>query len=145
MKKQIHLPGGRIYDGRMELPQATELKMPDGRVLMKVWEGDLTGEAKRQDPELESEPEQWGQVWHTRKKGFQVLASADQTPHGRLLHVSVSYPKSDPTWLEILSVKILFFGEDLDTMMVIPKNRDYVNRHPHVFHIWQTPVEWGIR
>lgn len=77
--------------------------------------------------------------------GLRVLGSMDETPnHGNLLHVSLSYEHRDPSWHDIKQVRYAFFGEDIDCMMVLPKLSHYVNLHPHTFHIWQTPTEWGL-
>lgn len=77
-------------------------------------------------------------------RGMLVLVSEDATPHGALLHVSVSYADRNPTWAELVDVKEQFFG-DIDVMMVLPKRADYVNIHHHTFHLWQTPVAWNVR
>jgi hypothetical protein len=76
--------------------------------------------------------------------GMRVIASLDDTPHGRLLHVSISYASRDPSWEDIKQVRSAFFPDDVDTMMLLPKAADYVNLHEHAFHVWQTPVEWGV-
>src|SRR5262245_25700261 len=72
-----------------------------------------------------------------------VLASLDDTPHGRLLHVSLAYPDHDPDWATIKAVRAGFFPETVDVAMVLPRSDDYVNLHQHAFHLWQTPTTWG--
>ena len=83
-------------------------------------------------------------VWQTAN-GLLVLASMGDVPsHGELLHVSVSYASRDPSWSEIRAIRDLFYPSTLDAMMVLPRAEDYVNLHPHTFHLWQTPTVWGI-
>lgn len=76
--------------------------------------------------------------------GMRIIASLDGTPHGRLLHVSLSYADRDPSWEDIRAVRDAFYPEDVDVMMVLPRAADYVNVHEHCFHLWQTPTVWGI-
>jgi len=77
--------------------------------------------------------------------GLRILKSNDHTHHGPLLHISISRPDRYPDWDEIVEVKLHFFGDDKDAMMVIPKTKDYVNISENCFHIWETPKEWNIR
>lgn len=89
-----------------------------------------------------------GQLQHQRiwvsLDDMRVIASLDETPHGKLLHVSLSYLDKDPSWAEIRAVRDAFFPADVDAMMMLPQAQDYVNVHQHAFHIWQTPTEWGV-
>jgi hypothetical protein len=77
--------------------------------------------------------------------GFVVIASVDATHHGELAHVSISHRYRDPTWDEIRQVRDRFFPPNVDVMMVLPKVQDYVNLHPHCFHLYQTPSDWDIQ
>lgn len=83
-------------------------------------------------------------------RGLAVLASMDDTPHGDLLHVSLSYADHDPPWSVIRAVRDAFFPADVDAMMVLPRAEDYVSGafpgdDSHVFHLWQTPTVWGLQ
>lgn len=79
-------------------------------------------------------------------KQLAVLASIDNTGRwGPLLHVSLSYADRDPSWMEIKAARETFFPADVDVMMVLPRQEDYVNLHAHTFHLWQTPERWGMR
>ena len=80
-----------------------------------------------------------------RRKNMCALVSEDNTPKwGWLKHISISCPDRHPSWEEILGAKEHFFG-DIDCMMIMPKQEDYVNVHQHTFHIWQTPEGWGLK
>jgi hypothetical protein len=74
--------------------------------------------------------------------GMRVMVSDDDGPHGVLRHVSVSYPKRDPRWVELQTVRAAFFDDDVDVMVMLPRRGRYVNVHPHCFHLWQTPELW---
>lgn len=74
--------------------------------------------------------------------GMVVVASYDATPHGLLLHVSVSYRVRDPRWKDIRLVRDAFFPPDVDVIQVLPRAGEYVNVHRHAFHLFQAPGEW---
>lgn len=86
-------------------------------------------------------------TWQERKSSnaLRVVCSSDKTLHGQLLHVSISHQGHLPSWREIREARALFFPDDIDVMMVLPKAADYVNLHQFTFHLWQTPFKWGIR
>ena len=84
-------------------------------------------------------------AWWTCDDGLKVCASLDSTQHGRLLHVSLSYPDRDPTWEDIKAVRYAFYPSNVDVAMMLPADGFYVNVHPFCFHMWQVPVTWGIR
>jgi len=130
------------------MPQV--LQMPDG--LMQLGDGrKLIGERMPLGflNQLAGATRQHGVVYAMRYyhsgSGLALIVSVDETPHGRLLHVSMSYADHDPTWEEIKLVREAIYSPDVDVMMVLPKAIDYVNAHEHCFHLWQTPVEWDLR
>lgn len=83
--------------------------------------------------------------WLHEASHFMVTATLDETPHfGTLLHVAMSYPDHDPSWPEIKLVRAAFFPKEIDVIMVLPKEGDYVNVHPHCFHLWQAPEAWDM-
>jgi len=77
--------------------------------------------------------------------GLSVICSRDRSEHGALLHVSCAYPEHLPTWDTVKHVRNAFFPDDVDVAMILPRKEDYVNLHPYTFHLWQIPVEWGLR
>jgi hypothetical protein len=56
-------------------------------------------------------------------------------------HVSVSARRHDktriPTWQEMSFVKRTCWGADDVVVQFHPRERDYVNTHPHVLHLWR--------
>jgi len=76
---------------------------------------------------------------------LRVIATLDDTPHGQLLHVSLSLRGRNPDWETIRAVRDAFYPDTIDVMMVLPRAEDYVNLHAHTFHLWQTPTTWGLR
>lgn len=84
-------------------------------------------------------------VWLCHRDHLALFAAMDPTAHGELLHVSVSCESRYPRWNELSAVKAAFFGPDIDAMMVMPQEADYVNVMRNCFHLWQTPQVWGIR
>ena len=127
-----------MYEGRAQNPtHLEEIRLGDGRILKHLGYNDMEYKEGSTDTlELHA--------WQT-KNGLHVLSSMDPTPNwGLLLHVSVSYEKTDPSWKDLLMIREVFFDDTIDCMMVMPKSKDYVNYHPHTFHIWQTPTECGL-
>lgn len=124
MSAIVLLPGSEPRS-RATVPSGT-LRLSDGRTLRDRGE--------------------WmtGRTWQS-PDGMRVLATLDDTPHGELLHVSISYAKRDPSWSDIRRVRDVFFPSDVDVMMVLPAEADYVNVHEHTFHLWQTPRTWGMQ
>lgn len=120
---------GFVIDERAGLPKG-DLTLEDGRIL--VFRGQMPP------------PLRHAFCW-TTVDDLRVLASMDDTQHGELLHVSLSYRDLNPSWEDIKVVRGAFFPDDIDVMMVLPKKEDYVNAHKHTFHLWQTPVAWNIR
>jgi hypothetical protein len=87
-----------------------------------------------------------GHAAYDGPNGLAVVVTVDNTPRfGPLLHVSLSYRKRDPFWTEIKAARAAFFPSDVDVMMMLPAERDYVNLHPHAFHLIQTPERWDLR
>jgi hypothetical protein len=116
------------------IPEERDLKLADGRILAFQY--------RRQ---YEAAKNVWQfQFWWQTGDGMGVCASEDESPHGNLLHVSLSYPDHLPTWEEIKAVKGLFFGDGVDAMMMLPRKELYVSHHPYAMHIWQCPVGWEV-
>lgn len=42
-----------------------------------------------------------------------------------------------PTWMEMVAIKDMFWGEDEVVMQVHPAKDNYVNVHPCVLHLWK--------
>lgn len=121
---------------RQDAPKPQAIRLNDGQILRFI------ERVTMRDPAT-------GTVCHALyfngPKQLKVIASIDPTPHGALLHVSLSYPNRDPSWDVIKAIRAAFYGDDIDVMIVLPKAEDYVNRHDHCFHLWETPKKWGIR
>lgn len=127
-------PGSRVP--MLRLPEG-DVRLPDGRRLRFL--------DRPHGPDM-LESARW-----TGPKNLTVVASLDDTgAHGVLLHVSLSYPDRDPTWADMKAVKAAFFGPDVDAMLPLPRDENYVAGVPgwedsHVFHIVQMPRTWGMR
>ena len=75
-----------------------------------------------------------------------VIVTMDDTERwGDLLHVSVALPGRLPSWPLMHAIRDAFYGDDVDTMMVMPRRIDYVNAHEFCLQIWQCPEGWGLR
>ena len=59
------------------------------------------------------------------------------------LHVSFSHPDRLPDWETIKQIKDAFYGEDVEAVVVLPKKKHYVNRHPFTHHLWESPEAWS--
>jgi hypothetical protein len=110
-----------IEAAALSLPR--EVRLADGRVL--VCESPVAG----------------GNGYRCRD-GMVVVASYDPSPHGLLLHISVSYKARDPTWGDLKLLRQAFFPADVDVIQVLPRAGEYVNVHEHCFHLFQAPEAW---
>lgn len=77
-------------------------------------------------------------VYTHNRFGVRALLSAQVELDGkRWIHVSVSRrDKRLPTWENLRIVKETFIGADKLAVQVLPRERDYVNIHPGVLHLW---------
>lgn len=55
-------------------------------------------------------------------------------------HVSVSLPRSAPTWEEMCFVKGLWWDEEDVVMQLHPRESEYVNHHQHCLHLWRPTI-----
>lgn len=76
---------------------------------------------------------------------LRLIASTDNTRHGRLLHVSVSKESELPSWYEMIAIKRHFYPDDVAAVMVAPEETEYVNIHEFTLHWWQLPVKWSMQ
>lgn len=53
-----------------------------------------------------------GGVGYRCRDGMAVIASYDPSPHGLLLHISVSYADRDPRWKDLRLLRQAFFPAD---------------------------------
>jgi hypothetical protein len=124
----------------------TDLRLGDGRRL-KRWADDDPRKRRVWAPGM-LDAEGW-----SGPQQLIVLCSLDESRHGRLLHVSLSYQRRDPPWADIKLVRYLFYPRNIDVMMMLPCDDDYVSGVPdprvgmdsHVFHLQQTPERWGLQ
>ena len=65
---------------------------------------------------------------------------ADKVPR---LHVSFSHPDRLPDWETIKQIKDAFYGDEVEAVVVLPKRKHYVNRHPYTHHLWESPEAWS--
>ncbi len=131
MAAELWLPPG-APPRQQARPPAGDVRLADGRQLRRLaeYQGRVAPQA--------------GAAWRS-PDGLLVLASLDDTPHGLLLHVSLSYKSRDPSWADIRAVREAFYPATVDVMMVLPQAQDYINVHPHCFHLWETPTVWGLQ
>ncbi len=73
-----------------------------------------------------------------------IVSSDDHPDYGPLLHASLSHLRADPSWADIKAVRYTFFPRDVDVFQWLPRDAQYVNVHPHCFHLWQSPFPWGV-
>lgn len=75
---------------------------------------------------------------------IRIIASIDDTKHGRMLHLSVSRLDRLPSWTEMIAIKRHFYPDDVCAVMVAPEEEVYVNIQTFTLHWWQLPEKWGI-
>lgn len=140
----------------LAVPHA-DLRLPDGRRLRRWAEGDPRRPIKLPESILDHDG------WDGPQRLI-VIVTIDDTPHGPLLHASVSYQDRDPSWADLKAVRYLIFPRDVDVMCMLPRDGQYLagvapikdgrgrtvargapgGADSHVFHLSQTPVGWGM-
>lgn len=140
--KLVAISADEYQRRRLSLPKG-DLPLVDGRAMRRIIGYDLT-KMPTNDITRRGILESAG--WRHLPTNFLVTAAVEDTDRwGALLHVAMSYPNRDPSWDEIKVVREAFFPDDMDVSMILPRQADYINVHPHCFHLWQMPTEWGIR
>jgi len=101
----------------------------------------------------------WTSIASTRGRlyrgpyGLCVIVSLDDRgePWGVMLHMSLSLPRGYPDWDLIFAVTRAVFGEDIDTMMPIPREEAFIHgvaeeqkrgKVRQVFHVVEMPQAW---
>lgn len=69
-------------------------------------------------------------------RGLRVICSDG----GGWEHVSVSRRDRCPTWVEMHTVKLIFWDDEDVVMQLHPAKSDYVNEHPFCLHMWRPTI-----
>lgn len=70
-----------------------------------------------------------------REDGLFVIAAREDHDGEEVPHVSCSFPDRLPSWADLKAVKALFLG-DCFAVQMLPPEREYVNLHEYVLHLW---------
>lgn len=54
-----------------------------------------------------------------------------------LWHLSIAHPDRYPSWDEIADARYELVPDDVTMALLLPPPGEYVNEHPHCFHLWQ--------
>jgi len=54
-----------------------------------------------------------------------------------LWHLSISHQTRYPTWDEVADARYELVPDQVTMAMLLPPKADYLNVHPHCFHLWQ--------
>ena len=129
----------------LKMPRGS-LKMPDpdGRVLQPIIGYDIREINNAIMNKVTRDGIKASAAWYYQPTRFIISATLDETRFGVLMHVSMSYPDHDPTWTEIKMVRALFFPSQIDVMMILPKEQDFVNVHNFCYHVVQCPAAWDM-
>lgn len=68
--------------------------------------------------------------------GRMVIASTSWEGGQRWVHLSMSHPSRLPTWPELVEMRNLLLGDDVEAYQVLPPANRYVNLHNRVLHLW---------
>jgi hypothetical protein len=52
-------------------------------------------------------------------------------------HLSISRTDRDPSWDDIVTARYRLLPDVYNMAMFLPKAEDYVNIHPHTFHLYE--------
>jgi hypothetical protein len=123
-----------LTESRCRLP-GEKVQLPKGRLLFRR-------------PDLEIVPVVPGfeaRTYTTLDHDLRVIAGMEPYLADGVfrLHVSFSHLDRLPDWETIKQVKEAFFGDEVEAVVVLPKAKHYVNRHPFTHHLWESPEEWN--
>lgn len=105
-------------------------------------QGSATEDLRRRPPiDFRETPSQFdtfiSSTWSKIGDDLKVLVSESVEADERVwLHVSFSRPTRLPTWSDLRRVKDAFIGKDKKAIQVFPAEREYVNIHPYVLHLF---------
>lgn len=69
--------------------------------------------------------------------GCRILISRD--PPNHIWHLSISRADRDPSWQEIATARYRLLPDVPEMAMYLPPASEYVNLHPHTFHLYEVP------
>lgn len=70
--------------------------------------------------------------------GSVVIASAEVIDGERWAHLSRSHQSRLPTWSELVEMRDILLGPEVEAYQVVPPVGRYVNIHPRVLHLWSS-------
>ncbi len=77
-----------------------------------------------------------GRRWATIK-GMRIIASVGYELDNKWwVHISCSYTNRAPSWEELVEVRDVVLGKGTWALQFMAPEREHVNIHPHVHHIW---------
>lgn len=75
-----------------------------------------------------------------RMRDCNIIVSLDPHSDGRTLwHLSISGHGRDPAWQEIVTARYRLLPDVPEMAMFLPPLDEYVNLHPHTFHLHEVP------
>lgn len=77
-----------------------------------------------------------GQVYARRDGLLCIVSAALELDGRRWLHVSASRRNSLPTYKDLREIKQLFIGKDRLAIQIFPSERQHVNLHIYVLHLF---------
>jgi hypothetical protein len=72
----------------------------------------------------------------TSKRKIIVIVSEEFHDNRWWRHVSCSLNNQIPSWKDLREVKDVFIGKDKKAFQIFPPEKEYVNIHPYVLHLW---------
>lgn len=76
-----------------------------------------------------------GVMWRV-PGGKRAIASAEVIDGRRWAHLSLSHKARMPTWPELVHMRDMLLGDDVEAYQVAPPSSRYVNIHPNVLHLF---------
>jgi len=60
-------------------------------------------------------------------------------------HLSISHKDRYPTWDEIKTARYELIDKNVDSIMYLPKEGEYVNVHENCFHVYEVPADGYLK
>lgn len=81
-----------------------------------------------------------------RDDGLLVTFSASlvHDPNKVWIHIGISRPNKLPNYHDMVEVKRVFIGEEVQAIHLYPKESKHINIHPRCLHLWACPDGDGL-
>lgn len=79
-----------------------------------------------------------------RGSQFKLMVTGDVLEGRYWIHLSVSHRDRLPSWVELVAIRDLILGDEMECIQIAPPRSKYVNFHNTCLHLWCCPDGIGL-